>query len=346
VLLNIQENYSLLDKNSLGVPAICDFFVRISTTQELSIAIEHAKSKNLSVFILSGGTNLVLGQHINGLVICIDIPGIEILDENNASVLVRVGAGENWHSFVTWSLQEGFFGLENLALIPGSCGAAPVQNIGAYGIEVCQFIEFVEYLDTETNETKRLLSADCDFGYRDSLFKRNLKDRAVITHIEFRLRKTASVDLGYPALFEYLEKNGLKHSPQNVYKAVCSVRDAKLPSPENIPNAGSFFKNPIIKRSEYQKLVIRYPDIPEYKVVSVNEADLLSKVPAAWLIDRLGFKGKGKDGVGVHDKQALVLINPGHRTGEHIVCFATEIADAVKKEFNIRLEIEPQRWCV
>lgn len=343
-MLKILEKYSLLGKNSFGVPAVCDFYVQVSSLENLVEVTDHAKNQKLELSILGGGTNLVLGKHIDGLVVHIQIQGKEIIDESAQTICVRVGGGENWHRFVAWTLSLGYFGLENLALIPGSCGAAPVQNIGAYGVEISQLVETVEYYDLQTGEIKRLRGEQCQFGYRDSVFKQSLKSLAVITHVEFRLSKVASKELSYPALADYIDQQELEATPQNIFNAVCALRKSKLPSPDDIPNAGSFFKNPVIKESDYLDLKLSYPQMPCYPLSVAEGEEAFVKIPAAWLIDTLGFKGRIASGVGVHDKQALVLVNPGHRTGDHILAFSADISSSVQKEFNIRLEIEPQIW--
>jgi len=246
--LEFRHNYSLMGQNSLGVPSVCDAYIEIDDSSQLIPIIEHASKNKLSIFILGEGTNLVLNQNIKGLVVKANILGKEVVGEDSEQVRLRIGAGENWHELVSWTLEQGYFGLENLALIPGSCGAAPVQNIGAYGVEICRFLTAVEYIDLVSRIPNRLSNQECQFDYRDSIFKNDLENRALITHIELCLPKKASVNKSYPALSEYLEQQGLSITPQSIYAAVCDLRRSKLPDVKEIPNAGSFFKNPIITK--------------------------------------------------------------------------------------------------
>lgn len=337
--IDFRHKYSLFGQNSLGVPSVCDTYIEINDQSQIVPIVEHASHNKLSIFILGEGTNLVLKQNIRGLVVKPNILGKQHIEENDKTVTLRVGAGENWHELVTWALEQGYFGLENLALIPGSCGAAPVQNIGAYGVEVCAVIERVDYVDLVTRTPEVLSKRDCQFGYRDSIFKHDLANRALITSIDLCLQKVASVNHSYPALSGYLQQHGLEVTPQSIYQAVCEVRRSKLPDVTEIPNAGSFFKNPIVSKAEYDQLVEQHPDLPGYPR---PEDDDEIKVPAAWLIEFLGWKGRFRNGVGMHEKQALVLTNPGHRTGEHVLGFAEKIRDSVKQQFGIVLEIEPR----
>ena len=343
--LEFAHNHSLLSQNSLGVPAVCASYTEVSEGNQLTPVIEHANRRGLSIFVLGEGTNLVLSQDIQSLVVKANILGKEIVEENSEHVKLRIGAGENWHELVNWTLEQGYYGLENLALIPGSCGAAPVQNIGAYGVQISRYISSVEYVEFVTRTLKKLTGKQCLFDYRESIFKNDLADRALITHVELNLAKTPSINKDYPAVADYLEQRELPDTPQAVFQAVCAVRKSKLPDIKAIPNAGSFFKNPVISREKYTSLLNKHPELPGYSQRDENLEDMDTadiKVPAAWLIDRSGWKGKLKNGVGVYDKQALVIINPGHRTGRDILEFARRITQSVKKKFGISLEVEPR----
>lgn len=343
--MNIEflQNYALQKHNSLGVPAVCDSYIEISDRCELTSIIDYAESRKQAIFVLGEGTNLVLADNFPGLIVRVNIKGREVLEGTAEHIQVRIGAGENWHELVGWALERDFTGLENLALIPGNCGAAPVQNIGAYGVEISQYISAVEYVDLAKRTTVRLTNEQCLFGYRDSIFKHDLQDRALITHIELMLPKNAPTEHSYPAVSEYLSSQELGPSPKNIYHAVCAIRRGKLPDIKEIPNVGSFFKNPIISQSHYDELLKTYPQMPSYPQIDLDMPEIKEvKVPAAWLVDKLGWKGKSKSGVGVHKKQALVIVNPGHRSGERILSFAKLIVDDVEKTFDIRLEIEPR----
>ncbi len=343
LLPQIESRYPLLSHNSLGVPAVCEGYAEVEDLSQVDEALAWARGRSHEIFVLGEGTNLVLFGDYSGLVIRPLFMGIEVLGHADNAVDLAVGAGENWHQLVCWSLKNGYYGLENLALIPGSCGAAPVQNIGAYGAELSSFIQWVEYVDLQQEgpaDALRLTAAECAFGYRNSIFKTELKGRAMITRIGLRLSQNHSPNIGYPALAEYLEAGECQPDAQAVFEAVCSIRRSKLPDPGVVPNVGSFFKNPRIGTGQYRNLKSRYPGLPSYP--SHPHSEQLVKVPAAWLIDTLGWKGRNIAGVGVHAEQALVIVNPGHRTGEQVLRFAGSIQQQVEERFGILLEIEPE----
>lgn len=345
MVFQFSQPHSLSKQNSLGVSAVCESYIEIDSVADLSEIINHATENKYAVFVMGEGTNLVLHEQVPGLVIKPCIKGREILDENDKQIRLKIGAGENWHELVSWTLSQGYYGLENLALIPGSCGAAPVQNIGAYGVEISQFVEAIDYVDLVTRIPDRLNQYQCMFAYRDSIFKNDLESRALISHIELRLSKVPVANTDYPALSDYLKQHQLAATPESVFDAVCELRRSKLPDIKKIPNAGSFFKNPIIANQQYQSLLSLYPQLPGYPQLGADDENTDSpdiKVPAAWLIDYLGWKGKSRGGVGVHDKQALVIVNPGHESGARILKFGKRIALSVEKEFGIRLDIEPK----
>ena len=336
--MQFDSRVSLLTHNSLGVPATCEYFCDLQEPSEVADVLTFARQNQLPLFVLGDGTNLVLKEHFPGLVVRNRIAGIGVdRIEKNGDIYLNIGAGENWHSLVKWCLREGYHGLENLALIPGTCGAAPVQNIGAYGVELSDVLTAVEFVDLRSGESKSYGNEQCQFGYRDSYFKGDLKDSVIITGIQIRLSFNTNTRVEYPALGAYLAERGLNSTPANVFSAVCAIRSSKLPEPEEIPNAGSFFKNPIISNSQFQDLRHDWPKIPGYP--NTEES---TKVPAGWLIETLGWKGKRINGIGMHDSQALVLVNPGHRTGEQILGFAEQVQADVEEVFGIELEIEPR----
>lgn len=333
----IRQEYSLIDSNSLGIPAVCSACFDIQDVAEIEKIICEATSAGQPWIVLGEGTNVVFSKDVNGIVIRPKFAGIEVIEPRQNEVVIRVGAGVNWHELVCWTLEQGYYGLENLALIPGSCGAAPVQNIGAYGVELNRFIERVDYVDLKSFESKSLTNAECGFGYRDSRFKHDLKDCALITHICLRLNKTPSVCIDYPAIQEYLQQQNLEPVPENIFDAVCTIRRSKLPDIKETPNAGSFFKNPIISAEHFDRIRASKPNCPGFE-----QPDGSFKVPAAWLIDQRGWKGKMFDGVGVHQHQALVLINPGNKAGTEVLRLAKNIQQDILQAYGISLEIEPR----
>jgi len=334
-LAGLKRNVSLKALNTLGIPASTEYCVACTNIDEIHGALAFAKQKKLPLMVLGEGSNTIFSADYSGLVLLNRLRGIECLNDTKDWVEVRVAAGENWHEFVDFAIRQGWFGLENLALIPGLVGASPIQNIGAYGVEVKDFIKTVDYLDIETSQLKTLTKQQCLFSYRNSIFKQELADRGVITAVTFRLPKTANCKLDYPALAEKVEKD---NDPRIVFDAVCEIRAAKLPNPKEIPNAGSFFKNPIISARHYQTLVKENPDIIAFESVDGF------KVAAAWLIEHLGWKRKELGGVKVHAQHALVVVNPQHQNGARILALAKAIQLDVKAKFLIDLEIEPRLY--
>jgi len=270
-----------------------------------------------------------------GMVIHINLKGLKLQEENNETIIVEVGAGENWHQLVMHSVEKGWGGIENLSLIPGSVGAAPIQNIGAYGVELDQVFVSLEAMAIETGETKTFNKKECQFAYRDSIFKNSLKGKYVITSVTLRLQKNPVINTSYSALAEKLKEEGVENPDiEDVSKAVIGVRQSKLPDPAEIGNTGSFFKNPIISQKQYTKLKQQYPDIPHYP--AGDEV----KIPAAWLIDQCGWKGKRFGDAGVHKMQALVIVNYGMATGKEIWHLAQRIRNSVKEKFGVSLTSE------
>ena len=329
------ENIELTAFNTLRVSAVARFYLEVRDERELADALAWADARELRTLILGGGSNLVFNGDFDGLVVRICCPGRRWEHASGDEATLVLGAGENWHESVLYAASAGYRGIENLALIPGTAGAAPVQNIGAYGVELCDTLTSVSALDRETGQWVTLTGADCQFAYRDSLFKRT-PGRYVITEIRLRLSRSRPLQLGYRDLEEYLgesARDGL--TPMDVATAVMAIRRRKLPDPEMIPNAGSFFKNPVVASDQYRDLLQRFPDIVGY------EQDAGVKLAAAWLIDQCGWKGFRNQRVGVHNRQALVLINHSEGVGRDILELAGKIRDSVKQRFGVDLEMEP-----
>lgn len=331
--LQIKERVSLQPFNSMAVSATASFLVSVSSLPELYEALDYAQAKQLSVLVLGEGSNTIFENDYDGLVILNCLNGIELVSQNADSVIVAVAAGENWHQFVQHSVQQGWFGLENLALIPGLVGAAPMQNIGAYGVEVKDTIVSVSYVDVNTQQEKSITNSECCFAYRESVFKNKLAGKVVITSVSFELSKHAKVNVSYPALAKQFEK---KPTPRQLFEAVCKVRSSKLPLPKDIPNTGSFFKNPVVDAAKNLALQDQYPDLVSYKT------EHGFKLAAGWMIEKAGWKQKSLNGVSVHSLQALVIINPEKKSGTDVISFARAIQKNITDEFGVLLEIEPR----
>ncbi len=332
MVLNFQKNISLLPYNTFGINVKSKKFIGIENTLELIKVLNQNKEEK--ILILGGGSNLLLTQDFEGLVIKMENRGIKIVQEDNQSASVKVAAGENWHDFVMWCLNNNLGGVENLALIPGSVGAAPIQNIGAYGVELEEVFESCEALFLNNNEIKTFTKSDCKFGYRNSIFKNNLKGKCIICSVNFRLKKPPhNINTFYLGLSEKLTSDN--PSIQSIAQAVIEIRSAKLPNPNQIKNSGSFFKNPLLSAKQFKALQNQYFEMPNYP-----DQEGKIKIPAAWLIDTLGYKGYREKDVGVHENQALVLVNYGNASGAEIKKLALEIKSKVLKTFGIDLEFE------
>jgi len=327
----------LHDLNTLALRASAAALVEVSGDAALVEALAWARDRNLPVVPLGAGSNVVLAGDLDALVLRLVSRGIHVLEETPDTVSLRVQAGENWHALVRWSLGQGYYGLENLALIPGNAGAAPIQNIGAYGVELQSFFLRLHARDIAGGNAMVLDREACAFGYRDSVFKRALQDRLVITAVELQLSKRPRVDISYPALAEYFDEYRIEPTPQSVFDAVVAIRSSRLPDPAREPNAGSFFKNPVLAPQELRELAQRATGLPCYP-----QPDGTFKVPAAWFIDQCGWKGFRRDGVGVHPEHALVLVNLACDEGRKLLALAREIADSVRDRYGLSLEIEPR----
>lgn len=319
--------HSLASLHSFGFSCSAQAYISISKPSDLLRSLGRAEPS--AFYILGEGSNTVFLEDYQGTIIKPNFMGID-LEHTDTHYILKVGAGENWHQLVLWCMQHQIYGLENLALIPGTVGAAPIQNIGAYGVEIEQFIHQVEYYDLSEKKHKNLDVQNCEFAYRDSVFKTRLADKVVITGVTFAIPKSWQAVVHYGELKELLEPHAM-----DIFNKVVEVRKSKLPDPKKIGNAGSFFKNPVIALNHYIQLQKTWPSIPSYPV----DSDKV-KVPAAWLIDQLGFKGKKIGGIGCHPKQALVLTNDGSGTGEQLLQLARAIKSAVLSEFSIMLENE------
>ena len=332
----LSHNVSLKNYNTFGMDVYANAYADIENEADIAnfLPTRHA------VRVLGGGSNILLKDNVPGVVLRNCLKGIEVFDEDENFVRLKVASGEVWHTLVMFAVQNGWGGLENLALIPGTVGAAPIQNIGAYGAEAKDTIEAVHYLELETGQPVILPVKDCGFGYRDSIFKHALAGKVFITAVVFRLSKHPIINTAYGAIEQELQKMGVvRPFLADVAQAVISIRTAKLPDPKVTGNAGSFFKNPTIPRAQYDELVSNYPTIPAYPV---NEGWV--KIPAGWLIETAGWKGYRKGDAGVHPLQALVLCNYGAATGNDIWDLSDKILRSVKQLFGILLEREVQVW--
>lgn len=332
--IHIKQGKDLRKLNTLGLPSVAAKFVEITNSVQLKALFDSHFFKHSDPFILGGGSNVLLKKHLDRPVVKMSIPGIDIIHENSRRVTVRIGAGEQWHDVVTWAVSHGFGGIENLALIPGTTGAAPIQNIGAYGVELEQVFEELELFHLSTGTFQTMKRESCNFGYRDSIFKGELKGKVIITSVTLTLYSDGySLNTEYSSLHRFLEaKKIFNPHLKDIFEAVITIRQSKLPAPEQLANAGSFFKNPIISESFFQKLKEGYPEVPFYKI-SENEY----KIPAGWLIEEAGWKGKRVGNVGTFENQALVIVNYGGATGDEVLAHATRIMKSVKEKFGIAL---------
>jgi len=330
--MNIKKDYDLTNLNTFGISAKARFFAEIKNISELEELFASEVFKNNPKLFLGGGSNVLFTKDFAGLVILNDLTGIEILNEGVNEIMIKAMGGEIWHDLVEFTVERGYWGIENLALIPGTVGAAPMQNIGAYGAELKNVLESVEALNIETGQKRIFNKEECLLGYRDSIFKQELKGKYFIVSITIKLSKQGNKNITYKILREHLENNKIEVTkPKDVSEAVSDIRRSKLPDPKIIGNAGSFFKNVFVSGTELKKLKEKYSDIPFWQ-----EGELF-KIPAAWLIEQAGWKGKRVGNAGVHEKQVLVLVNHGGATGEEIKNLATSIIDSVYSKFGLHL---------
>lgn len=327
--------HSLKPYNTFGIDVKAKEFIIVSSLSELQSVLE--KYQNNEIFVLGGGSNMLLTQDIEKSVIHINLKGIKIVNQDENYVWVEAKAGENWHKFVLWTLDNDFGGIENLSLIPGNIGSAPIQNIGAYGVELKDVFDSCKAINIKTQKIKTFTNKECQFGYRESIFKGAEKGKYIILSVILKLTKrNHKISTSYGVIENELQKNAITNPTiQDVSKAVIAIRESKLPNPKEIGNSGSFFKNPVVSKEIFEKAQRQYPEMPFY-VVSENEI----KIPAGWLIEQSGFKGKRFGDAGVHEKQALVLVNYGNATGKEIYDLAKTIQQTIFDKFGIEIEME------
>ena len=346
--MKIERNYNLSKINTFGISVNAKFFVEVSSEADLKELFNTSEFKNSAKLFLGGGSNVLFTKDFDGLIVLNKLKGIKIINEDSETVVIRSMGGEIWHDLVIFNVERGLWGIENLALIPGTVGAAPMQNIGAYGVELKNVLENVEAFDIDTGEKKIFGKEECKLGYRESVFKNKLKDKYFISAVTLKLSKIENKNISYKVLQEYLEKNKIEvKSSKDISDAVSFIRKSKLPDPKIIGNAGSFFKNVFIEPKEFKKLQKKYPEMPYFNEPTDTEAmagkDGIVKIPAGWLIEQCGprdgtsWKGYRIGNVGVHEKQALVLVNHGGATGQEILELANKIIADVKDKFGLKL---------
>ncbi|WP_418263765.1 UDP-N-acetylmuramate dehydrogenase [Flavobacterium faecale] len=333
--MEILHNFSLKNYNTFGIEANAKQFIAVHSVSELKNVLEQNSTEKK--FILGGGSNMLLTKDVDALVIHIDLKGKKVIQENEDFVWIECQAGENWHEFVLWTLEQNFGGLENMSLIPGNVGTTPVQNIGAYGAEIKDSFVSCEAVKIENQETKTFLKEDCQFGYRESIFKNQVKDQYIITSVVFKLTKrNHTINTSYGDILTELNKNNISNPTiKDVSNAVIAIRKSKLPDPKELGNSGSFFKNPIVSKTEFEKI---HQKFPEMKFYDISETEV--KVPAGWLIEQAGFKGKRFGDAGIHKNQALVLVNYGNATGQEILAVSKDIQQTILETFGIPIEAE------
>jgi UDP-N-acetylmuramate dehydrogenase len=331
--MTIQSNFSLKAYNTFGIEAKAKQFVSAHSIAD----IKEVLLLNQEIFILGGGSNMLLTQNIDRLVVHVDLKGIFVVNEDENHVWVKANAGENWHEFVLWCIDHNYGGIENLSLIPGNVGTTPIQNIGAYGIEIKDVFASCEAINIISKDIKEFNKEDCQFGYRESIFKNVLKEQFIITSVVFKLTKQKhKTNSTYGAIETELANNNIsKPTIKDISNAVIAIRKSKLPDPKELGNSGSFFKNPIISSDKYKELHKKHPEMPHY-VISETEV----KVPAGWLIEQAGFKGKRFGDAGIHKNQALVLVNYGNATGKEIVAVSKNIQRTILEKYEIAIEAE------
>jgi UDP-N-acetylmuramate dehydrogenase len=331
----ILNNFSLKNYNTFGIEAKAQQFVAVHTVPELKSILEQNKTEKK--FILGGGSNMLLTKDIEALVIHIDLKGKKILKQDDDFVWIEAQAGENWHEFVLWNIDQNFGGLENMSLIPGNVGTTPVQNIGAYGTEMKDTFVSCEAINIENQEIKTFTKEECNFGYRESIFKHEVKDQYVITAVVFKLSKrNHKINTSYGDITAELAKNNITTPAlKDVSNAVIAIRKSKLPDPAELGNSGSFFKNPILLKTDFEKI---HKNFPEMRFFDISETEV--KVPAGWLIEQAGLKGKRFGDAGIHKNQALVLVNYGNATGQEILNVSKTVQDTVFNMFSIHIEAE------
>jgi UDP-N-acetylmuramate dehydrogenase len=333
--MQIQQNFPLKNLNTFGILAFAQQYLEVTSTQMLIQALSDYKKE--PKFILGGGSNMLLTQNIDALVLHINIKGKEVISETETEVIVRCNAGENWHEFVMWCIGQDYGGLENMSLIPGNVGTTPVQNIGAYGAEIKDTMTQCQAIKIDSQEIKIFTNQECEFGYRESIFKNRVKNQYIITAVDFKLtKKDHKINIGYGDIKQQLESKNIENPTiAEVSQAIIDIRQTKLPDPKVLGNSGSFFKNPIISSTSFAKIQQNFPDIKFYQTSPTTV-----KVPAGWLIEQVGLKGVRFGNCGVHKNQALVLVNYGGASGQEILALSKKVQTDVFEKFGIAIEAE------
>ena len=332
----ISSNISLKPYNTFGIEAFANYFTSVKSIQNIQDLLQTREYKTNEYLILGGGSNVLLTKNVDALVIKNDLKGIELTKENSNSVFIKCAAGEIWHEFVIWCINNNYCGLENLSLIPGCTGASPMQNIGAYGVEIKDTFYELEAIHSQTGELKTFSKSDCEFGYRESIFKNKLKNQFIITSVTFQLSKTPTFHIEYGAIKQELDAMNISDlNIKTISQAIINIRSSKLPNPKEIGNAGSFFKNPEVSSNIFESLKIKFPNIVAYPLENGNY-----KLAAGWLIEQSGLKGLRFGDAGVHKLQALVLVNYGNATGSEIYNLSSHVLKIVKEKFGVELERE------
>ncbi len=331
--MEIKKNYSLKEYNTFGVNVKAQYFAEVLSENEIDELLHREEFRNVKKIILGGGSNILFTRDVDGLVIKISTKGINVIEENDETVLVEASAGEQWDDLVSFCVQNKYYGIENLTLIPGTVGAAPIQNIGAYGVELHDVFVSLDGIMLESGERKMFDKEKCRFGYRDSIFKSKLREKFLITKVVLKLSKQKHLNLNYRAFHKYIKKNDIaKFTIENVRDLVKKIRMSKLPNPKEFGNAGSFFKNPEVSGEQCYSLQKRFPDLVNFKLDNDKY-----KISAGWLIEKCGLKGKREGNVGIHKLQALVIVNYGDASGSEILSFAENVQSTVRKKFDIEL---------
>ena len=334
--MKVHTDFSLKSLNAFGLDVKTRFYTEVHSVTELQQVLQNEAYKGMQKLVLGGGSNVLFTQDFDGLIILNRILGIQLNEESEQHVLISSGSGENWHQFVLNTLDLKLGGLENLSLIPGCVGAAPIQNIGAYGVEIKDTFYSLQTVSIADGTIRSFSKDECQFGYRDSIFKRDQKGKYIITGVTFRLNRNPVLHMSYGAITQELEKQHIAEPTiKDISNAVISIRQSKLPDPKQIGNAGSFFKNPEVENEIVAGLKTKYPDLVSYPV-----SDHSAKLAAGWMIENCGWKGKRIGNVGMHEKQALVLVNYGNATGEELISHARHVQESVNEKFGVRLEME------
>lgn len=335
-MLNIQKNINLEKFNTLKIPALARFFCVVKSEAEFKEALDWARLNAKEIFILGGGSNILLSQDFSGLVIKNELKGIRLVGKKADAILVEAKSGEIWTKFVNFTVNENLYGLENLFLIYGTVGAAPVQNIGAYGVELKDCFHSLQAIDIKTGKEKTFFLKDCHFGYRDSIFKNKFKGRYFISSVTVQLKRHGKLQLGYGSIKEELDKQGIKKPTLKEVIAVISlIRNQKLPNPAVLPNVGSYFKNTEVSQTKFKTLQKKYPALPSFPAAN-NKV----KIPTAWLIEQAGFRGKKIGPVSMYEKQALILVNHGEAQAKHVLSLVKKVKAAVRKKFGLEIHEE------